>query len=232
VPALSAVLDKEKEPDSIVRGSAANALGMIGDRSAVLALSAVLEKDREPNAIVRGSAISGCLMLFDSDDPKLFQLLQATYYHDPDPVNRTNAIRGLGWSANSRAIETCKAALWDKDPGVRGESARALARLASGLNRDQQEDIASTLIRFWSKCQRGSVLPSVSYAVASLPPEIVAPRLQAIEATLDLTSRDKWRLRSWTQLQERVSLATRCESQIEEMRKEERAYCRRFWGLS
>ena len=220
VPALSALLDKDKEPDAYVRGSAANALGMIGSTEALGALTAVMSKDPDPK--VRGAALSSCLTMLD---PGLFKPFKDRFEEDDDPINRTNAIRGLVLLRDSRAAEVCMKGLYDPDPGVRGQCARGLAQLARLMNTEKQAEIAERLVRFYINLRHTAVANAVRYAIMDLPPEIADRTLSA--SKVKHTKYEEW----WNSMREEVRLAVRCQAESACLKQDEQANFARFWSL-
>jgi HEAT repeat protein len=119
-----------EDADSYVRGSAANALGQIGDRLAVEPLAkALLDTDTVPN--VRGSAATALGQI--GDRLAVEPLAKALLDTDTAPNVRGSAANALGQIGDRLAVEPlAKALLEDADSYVRGSAANALKRIKSG----------------------------------------------------------------------------------------------------
>jgi HEAT repeat protein len=108
--------------DAGTRGSAALALGRIGDRRAVESLILALA---DSDTFVRESAISALGKL---GDPRSVNALCAAL-NDSNDFVRFDAATALGELKDPRAVEPLIAALKDPDPEIRGQAAAALGKI-------------------------------------------------------------------------------------------------------
>lgn len=120
VPLLIAQL---KDKDEGVRGGATDALGKIGDRSAIPALKEAMHSDTPQ---VRRIAIGAIALIADPSGEDA--LIEALANPDDDNDARAQAAAGLGKIANQTAIASLVKALDDDDNKLRTATVAALAR--------------------------------------------------------------------------------------------------------
>ena len=121
--ALVKALEIEDSP--IIRGTAAKALGRLGDKAAVQALIKCLETDTAPNA--RGSAAQALGAIGDKAAvPSLIKALEV----DADPIVRGTTAHALGAIGDKAAAQALiKALETDKAPNTRGSAGHALGAI-------------------------------------------------------------------------------------------------------
>ncbi|NTW63841.1 MAG: HEAT repeat domain-containing protein, partial [Chlorobiaceae bacterium] len=120
-PGLTKALTEDNASD--VRGSAANALGSIGDRTAVPGLTKALTEDNASD--VRGSAANA---LGSIGDRTAVPGLTKALTEDIDSIVRGSAANALGLILDPSCIEKLQIAITDSDAIVRSSIGKALIR--------------------------------------------------------------------------------------------------------
>jgi HEAT repeat protein len=153
VPALITLID---DKDDGVRQGAADALGKIGDRSAVDRLLAVMHAPKTSADLRR--VVIGAIALIAAP-PCETALTEALNNQDDDSEARAQAAAGLGKIGTPTAIATLIKTLSDNDLNLRAASSAALARAgrASGDNASTR-DVLTQLIAALNSPQQATRL--------------------------------------------------------------------------
>ena len=121
-----AVVEALESRDTMVRATAASALGALGVKDSEMAGAALLSVLNDPEAIVRSEAADalGILGYEPAADP-----VKRLLVHDPEPLVRAAAAETLGDLGDSNALAELELALRDADESVRGYAANSIGLL-------------------------------------------------------------------------------------------------------
>jgi HEAT repeat protein len=126
--ALSAVIELLSSPDEIVRSTAAEALGALGDREPDRVGPALLRLLDDPDMLPRNDAVESLGALrYQPARESLERGLRA----DPDWVVRASAAEALGCLGDDRALDALVQALDDEYAPVRGYATDAIGLLGT-----------------------------------------------------------------------------------------------------
>lgn len=156
---------------SSCHAAAARALGAIGDADAVPALLHVLGRD----GIVRRQAVEALAQL----GPDAVDALLPMLSHGEAAVERISAAEALAASGDPRALPALAEALWDPDPKVRPEVARALGSLGSAAVQPLLETLPGSdsetrraLVRALEPLGEGEVAAAIRTALNGRTPKL------------------------------------------------------------
>jgi len=179
---VDALIARLKDENAGVRKAAANSLGQIGDRRAVVPLIAVLS---DSDAEVRYTAIDG---LANLEDPRAIGPI-ADLLKDPVTEVRHNALSALShWEQGVPTVQVV-ALLDDADADVRREAVNLLEHLnarSSGaaiarLVHDQSSDVRQTVVQALGNLGVQSGAAAVTEALSDPNPDVREAAIGALD---------------------------------------------------
>jgi len=220
-PILALIYDAEAWP----RSAAANALARLGGGEALVSL---IRLCNDSDARVRGTALRACLSVLNTQMSAQFM---KTLRDDPDGINRTIAIEGLGLLGNPEAVAPVMECLWDSDAGARGEAARALVRLLPHVGEEKRKEIVSRLVGFWLHSHNNDAANAVYYAIRDMPLELAEAAHDAYDAEAHHNLLPRKLLR-WNEMRREISLRAYSRREMGQLRDREREYHGHAWGIA
>jgi HEAT repeat protein len=148
---LPALIETLKSSDTVVRTTAARALGNLGNRDSEAAGAALLDLLNDPAAIVRSEAVDALGILGYAP---AVGAVKSLLMNDPEPLVRASAAETLGDLGDANALPELEHALRDADAAVRGYAANSigllgapplLPKLQNYVEREQSPEVKAEL---------------------------------------------------------------------------------------
>jgi HEAT repeat protein len=125
---LPALVETLKSSDTVVRATAAQALGKLGVKDSEMAGAALVDLLTDPEVVVRSEAVDALGIL--GYTPAV-DVIKALLLNDPEPLVRASAAETLGDLGDAGVLADLELALRDADNAVRGYAANSIGLLGT-----------------------------------------------------------------------------------------------------